>query len=265
MEKHVAVRNLRNALGSLKNSADLGSSNLNSGKGDPIGCVMLLQNYCMAESMLAWFDTRDLTLCKQWAYVTARMQQIEYKLRPTHFQFRSYKLLYPLLSNNNKVINWFMSVDFYSNSSFFHGMMQANDHQSFHFHSFQSILALRGDWAELERRCLLILNDPPVKEKKYLIDHQFFLALSRGDLTGMELALNDLTSPRIAKVRNVEQAFAFEKSVISCFAVIYAKIALRHGFHVQIRSELVPSEWLATVELAQYNDPFNFMKSFPIV
>ncbi|MFX6597555.1 hypothetical protein ABTG67_18925, partial [Acinetobacter baumannii] len=75
------------------------------------------------------------------------------------------------------------------------------------FHGYQLILALNDEWDQLRKRCELILQTDLKKDKKYLIDHRFYLALANGDKNEMENVLTELTSPKIAKVRNFEFAF----------------------------------------------------------
>ncbi|MFP3565314.1 Imm49 family immunity protein [Paraburkholderia sp. SIMBA_030] len=100
--------------------------------------------------------------------------------------------------------------------------------------------------------------------KKYEIDHRFYLALSRKDVPGMEAVLQELTSPKVSKVRNVEQAFGFTEKLIATHAVIYAKIAWRHGFQVNVDTPWIPQEWLPITPLADYVDPYDFMSRVEI-
>ncbi|CAD6558115.1 hypothetical protein LMG28727_06525 [Paraburkholderia kirstenboschensis] len=80
--------------------------------------------------------------------------------------------------------------------------------------------------------------------RTYEIDHRFYLALDRSDVPGIEAVLRELTSPKVGKVRNVEQAFGFTEKLIATQAVIDANIAWRHGFEVQIDTWWIPQKWL---------------------
>jgi hypothetical protein len=72
--------------------------------------------------------------------------------------------------------------------------------------------------------------------------------------------LTELTSPKVAKVRNSEPALGFTERLIATHAVIYAKIAWRHGFRVKIDTPWIPAAWLPVDPLSQYVDPYGFMK-----
>lgn len=97
--------------------------------------------------------------------------------------------------------------------------------------------------------------------KKYEIDHRFYLALARHDVSGMEAVLQELTSPKVCKVRNVEQAFGFTEKLIATHAVIYAKIAWRHGFRVEVETPWIPQDWLPMAPLAECVDLYDFMRT----
>jgi len=78
----------------------------------------------------------------------------------------------------------------------------------------------------------------------------------------MEAVLNELTSPKVARVRNFEPAFGLTENLIATHATIYAKIAWRHGYEVEVDSPWVPKEWLPIAPVASYEDPWPFMQSF---
>jgi hypothetical protein len=171
---------------------------------------------------------------------------------------QAYLHLMPLLSDHELLIDWFSKHELP-----FNGSRSANTSTA-EFHGYQAVLAIRGDWPQLEKRASQILDSPVVTMKKYEVDHRFYLALARGDLGGMESALNELTSPRVARVRNVEQAFGFTEKLIATHAVIYAKIAWRHGYKVAVPSAFVPPEWLPVHPLPSDEDPYDFMAEFDI-
>ncbi|HEE5406538.1 TPA: immunity 49 family protein, partial [Acinetobacter baumannii] len=102
------------------------------------------------------------------------------------------------------------------------------------------------------------------KDKKYLIDHRFYLALANGDKSEMENVLTELTSPKIAKVRNFEFAFTFTEHFIATHAVIYSKLAWRNGYQLNIDTPWIPKEWLPVEPLAEYPEPWEFMREFDI-
>ena len=132
------------------------------------------------------------------------------------------------------------------------------------FHGYQMILALNHEWERLAERCEQILSTNLRKDKKYLIDHRFYLALANGDKTEIETVLTELTSPKIAKVRNHEFAFTFTEHFIATHAVIYAKLAWLNGYEVEIYTPWIPKEWLPIQPLENYPEPWDFLREFDI-
>ncbi|WP_281214070.1 Imm49 family immunity protein [Shewanella insulae] len=88
---------------------------------------------------------------------------------------------------------------------------------------------------------------------RYQIDQEFYLALAKGDMVGMEQALHTLTVP-LAKFRNFDGALVLTQHLMSMFGYIYAKIAWRAGYQVQVDSPYLPMEWLALEGLPHYEE-----------
>lgn len=231
------------------------SEKVEHGKGNPYACLLGLRSHACTAALVSWFRDHSLTSFKQWSYVAGKLERIAFQYEPTRW-YPAYLLLMPLLSDNDGLIQWFTHND----EPF--DMTRVEDPTTAEFHGFQTLLALRGDWKTVEERCLRIIGHSSPKMKKYEIDHRFYLALARHDILGMEAALQELTSPKIAKVRNVEQAFGFTENLIGTHAVIYAKIAWRHGFRVNVGTPWIPQEWLPILPLKDYADPYNFMKKW---
>jgi hypothetical protein len=230
---------------------------VDSGKGNRSACLLSLQNYADAAALVSWFSDLSLERFKQWSYVSAKLGAMLFKANPKAW-YPAYLLLMPLLSDHEGLIQWFA----HNEEPF--DMARANNPSTAEFHGYQALLALRGEWKALEERSLQIIGHSSSKMKKYEIDHRFYLALARQDAEGMEAVLRELTSPKIAKVRNVEQAFGFTEKLIGTHAVIYAKIAWRHGFQVKVDTPWIPSKWLPVGPLPTYTDPYGFMKQFDI-
>ena len=247
--------------------ADRAIELLNSNLGSREGCLSNVLMHAEAQCLMAWFKRKDLKEHKQWAYVAAKTQRMIFQIEPWRW-FPAFKHLYALLYDNESIVSWYAGhrVPFFiQDEERGNEALNKDDPSLVTFHSYQALLALRGNWEELRRRCEHILSLPETPGgKDYLVDHRFYLALANGDKTGMETALNYLTSPEVAKNRNREIAFGLTENLIATHATIYAKIAWRYGFEVAIESPWVPREWLPVEPLQQYDDPWSFMQSFDI-
>lgn len=230
-------------------------------KGDIAFCTGMLGSYAEANAKVSWFRDGDLIAFKQWCFIAAKLSRMEFQFDAIEW-FPAYKHLYALLSDNEEIISWYRQ---HRVSYDRQGSIKDRDHpRKPDFHGYQLILALNHEWELLRERCELILNTDLKKDRKYLIDHRFYLALANGDKTEMENVLTELTSPKIAKIRNHEFAFTFTEHFIATHAVIYTKLAWRNGYQLDIDTPWIPKEWLAIAPLDQYPEPWAFLEDFDI-
>lgn len=231
-------------------------------KGDVEFCIMRLRSYAHANAIVAWFRDKDLVAFKEWCYISAKLERMVFQFNPYEW-FPAYKFFSPLLSDNEEIISWFRQHRISYDST--PGARKDRDNpKQPDFHGYQLILALNQEWDRLRERCELILGMELKKDRKYLIDHRFYLALANGDKDEMQAVLTDLTSPKIAKVRNHEFAFTFTEHFIATHAVIYTKLAWRNGYQLKIDTPWIPKEWMPIEPLAQYPEPWEFIKTFDI-
>lgn len=231
--------------------------NIENNLGNPRSCVMSLSSNAEANAMFAWFGKRDLDAMRQWCYVGAKLDQLYYKMQEGDPEWgRGFpQLLKPILSNSKELINWFSHYDLA------YDMKRVEDHKTHDFLAYQAIVALRGEWPRLIERCEKIINDPPSasREQRYLIDHDFYLALAKGDMEKMQSVLQELASAKMIRARSNEES-GFTADMISTTAVIYAKIAWVYGYQIKIDSPYIPTEWLSTEPLNQYDNYYRFLE-----
>jgi len=220
--------------------------------------------HALASAMVAWFERGVLNECKQWAYVAAKIRRIMYQQKSTGY-FWGYEHLLPLLSDHEPLIQWFTSFEVpYSDKGFYSNPKRAAQPSTPDFMSYQVLLALRGEWSELQRRCEHFFEVSPARRKDYFADQRFHLALTQGDEAGMASAILELLDPKLMKRREEADESGYTKWFINTYAVIYTKIAWRHGYQIEVDSPWVPKEWLPTAPLAEYVDPYPFMQQFDI-
>lgn len=257
---------LMHVLGHLKEgfAVEMSLANLKKGFGDPFGCLMNLSSHAGAMTISSFFRDHDLAACKQWAYVAAKIRRMMYQKEPVG-HFHGYEHLAPLLSDHEQLIQWFTNFELpFTEKGFFSSPARAVTPSTPDFTSYQVLLALRGNWAELERRSEMFLHDVPRARKSYEADQRFHLALARGDRLAMESAIAQMLEPALMKRRQNKDETGYTQWFISTYAVIYSKIAWRHGYQVEVDSPWVPKEWLPVAPLSCYEDPYPFLRDFDI-
>jgi hypothetical protein len=222
-----------------------------------------LQSFAEANAINSWFMMSDITATKNWFYVKSKLELIccyePYNHPPQNIGFGRGVLqgLFPLISDNAYLIDWYANMD----STLFE--KDASNTKRPDYWVKQFFLALRGDWDELAARCERILADPPTdsKVKKFMPDYRFYLALAKGDVDGMEAAIRELVTPK-AIANRIALEGGYTADLICTPAVIYNKLAWRHGHEIVVDSPYIPREWLPIAPLEKYEDPFEFMKIY---
>lgn len=233
---------------------------IEKGQGSLTGCLYSLMSLHEEIADYAWFAEQDLNTFKLHCYVAAKLMYIRAKSTGEEGVMHEAEWFHPLLSDYEPVIQWGMS--FQPKSDFFKRRV-ANPNQN-EYRYYQLTLALNGQWDELGRKAEAFLQELPTKMKKYAPDMRFYLALARKDKVGMEAALAELTSPKVAKVRNEVFELTVASKFVSPFACVYAKVASRYGYELNIDTALIPKAWLPVQPLTVYPDPYEFMRSWSI-
>lgn len=237
---------------------------LNSGMGSRSGCLRNLTSNVEALSTISYFRDHNLPAMKQWAYVTAKLRIMLNHLQ-TGEDYLVYDLLWPLISDNEDVIDWYRQHKrpYMLGKKITGG--DIDDPKNYQFYRYQSWLALNARWDELRQRCELILGmqDEIKKDRNYLIDHRFYLALANGDKAGMEAVLAEKCQPKQRKARHDQESGLTHNFIVS-YATVFAKLAWRNGYEVEVDTPWIPKEWLPVKPLDKYEDPWPFMQSFDI-
>jgi hypothetical protein len=228
---------------------------IQSGQGNRKACLGSLNSYARSKSLVAWFRDHDLQAFKQWAFVAAKLQLMARQLAPTE-SIAAPHLMYALFSDHEDIISWFSQhTGYFQNNKDAH-----NPKQAVYFH-YQAFLALRGDWDELKNRCdrILAMQHEIKRDRRFLLDQRFYLALAEGKIAEMESVLTEMTNPKNARVRNFEFPFGLEERLFSGFATLYAKLAWRHGYQLQVDSVWIPQAWLPIQPLERYEEPWEYL------
>lgn len=226
---------------------------------------LMLQGYPLAKSISDWFHGGTVESLKNSFYNYAKLRYIyaqpPYNMFGPKVAYSSDALegMYFLLSDHEPLIQWYTKLDYnYDKKS-------TNNIKSVEFYTQQFFIALRGEWDVLIERCERIIANPPTnaREKKFMLDHQFYLALAKGDVMGMEAVIKELVSPKkIANRKGLESGFTAD--LICTPAIIYSKLAWRNGYEIVVDSPYIPKEWLPIKPLEKYEDMFEFMKAYTV-
>jgi Immunity protein 49 len=256
------LENLAISIGNSQGDGPIprGVQYINEGKGSFSGCLRGLNSFHNLKTNHAWFADHNLAEFKLQAYITSKLHYIHcVEVEPQGLTSEE-EYFFGLFSDYEPLIRWMMGLQPSSASlvKYIHNPKDAM------FRNWQMTLALRGDWQSLRERAELFLQDVPPKMKKFAVDQHFYMALSHGDLPAMQTALEELISPKVAKIRNPVFGLAFPSEFISSYATLYAKIARRHGYEINLNTPLIPQEWLPVAALPSYEDPYEFMRKFVI-
>lgn len=198
------------------------------------------------------------------AYIAGFSRRKVIGLKPFEQAYsQGFDLLYPLISDNQELLHWHSQYQL-SNFFFDRKAPRALNPEKYEYHSVQPRLALQKDWETLVERSEFILKNPPKKNKYYLIDHQFYIALAKGDTVAMEQAIHELVSPKVARHRNNELQWGLEERLINGWGVILSKLAYHLGYELNIDSPWIPQEWLPVEPLAEYKLPYEFLSDFDL-
>lgn len=240
-----------------------------------------LNGYCQARAISTWFHTADLTATKNWFYAQAKLFLARYfpqhYVGPVRVTTTYVQMAMPaLVSGHAGLIDWFAGVGgaarpfhpFYTSDSGKPIELFTNNTQSIDYYTQSFFLALRGEWDELAERGKRILADPPRSGfgKAWIIDHEFFLALAKGDIGSMKDSIARMLTPRQIAAKRGMNGFetGYTEDLISTRTILCLLLAWRHGYPISANSPYVPEAWLSQEPLLEYVDPFEFMADYTV-
>lgn len=182
----------------------------------------------------------------------------------------SYSLFGLIMSNNKEWISFLKNNLNYITSNDFNSKENTYIKSKYlHRNSFLSkttILALLGDFEEVEKRSKKYLEEPLTKSyyayTKY--DFMFFEALVNKNTEKMKQAIHKLLEPKIAKkiLFDTDINYSF---YLNIYVLMYFKIALSHGFDLGINDKTAPKNLIDNTSLQNYEEPYDFMKKINLV
>lgn len=216
-------------------------------------------------ALISWFQDHDIKKSKEHAFAASMVRRLENQYRPAaEYYGPASDLLYPLLSDNEEMIYWHTQFMLPLLITIDNKPTRCLEINNYEYHGMQARLALQGEWELLISRCEKRLATPPKKDKLHQIDYEFYIGLAQGDSVAMEDALNKLLSPKVAQHRNKEMQWGLEERLLSGWGFIYAKMAWRAGYQIELDSPWIQQEWLPTEPLVEYPLPHDFLNDLDI-
>lgn len=235
---------------------------LATGKGSRSGCLGGLFDDCNVRAMLAYFRDGNLHEMKHWFYLSskARIMWVHETLSPISAE----DLLWVLASDNEELIAWWRgNRQYYDPPTRPDKKTVVNTDE---FARLQSIRALSQDWDALAKDCQRALAQPELFKRGLrprLGKFQFWLSLATGDQDGMRAYLLELCAPK-QRSRYYQFESGLSNNFIASLATLYAKLAWRAGYELELDTPWIPKDWLPVQPLAQYEAPWPFMQGFDI-
>lgn len=237
---------------------------LTARQGSRSGCLSTMRGPLGSLALLSNYRDGSMDEMKKWAYLSAKSHVMA--LHESISTTLVVDLLWPLISDNEEIIDWYRKFDaqYWPDDPEITGG-DKNNPKNWMYYRYQSWLALNQRWDELAERCerILSMQDEIRKDRMYLIDHKFYLALSHGDVPGMEAVLTEMCQPRMLALRHKQESGLTDKFIAS-HATIFSKIAWRNGYEVNVDIPWIPKEWLPIRYIEKYEDPWPFMQDFDI-
>ncbi len=228
---------------------------------DPIGNLggklSILSSDLITRGLYSWFKEKNYVsgkkdfFCASRAFICSNKAYVE----PT-YSFD--KVLFALLSDSEEIVTW-LSQDVGALYREDQNRIWRNTINDFRFHKFNFFLALQKKWELLERRSAYALDQGCTSKFAVVHTHYpFYLALARGDVSGMRNAVLEIISPKRLHKQN-QSVSPLSRFYLSAWGTIFAKLAMRNGYDLEIDSPWIPRECLPIEPLMNYETPYDFL------
>lgn len=229
-------------------------ANIHHGKGNRFGSLAALSRNAQCRALTALFESHNIDDFKNWAFLAASIDKLTIK-EGLIGDYLVGDLCWALLSDCEKLIKWYSESTNIFSSPYFRSRI--NDPSSWPYYRYQAYLAMRGELAEVGKRAKNFLSTAQRgrRWKNVICEYQFQVALAEGNLRAMEESLHEMVLP--ARRRSIyDKQNGLTCNMLEQYATVYAKIAWRNGFEVNIESPWIPQKLLPVEIGLQYSDPW---------
>lgn len=203
-----------------------------------------LRRACSANMLLAMFTNGSHSRVKYWGYCAAKSNI----LYVHHAGFypecaNPVNSIFPLLSENSQIIHWYSQFWGPIINKTYKGVYCCEIPGRTEHFTLQFCRVLSGELEKLEVECANAVTAEVSVNNSHKPDYEFLLAICSGDPVEVQRAFNSFFSAN--RIR-IQSGFGFPAKFMSCWAIIYAKIANLYGVDVDSTSEWYPSEFMTT-------------------
>jgi len=228
--------------------------------------ITSLIGYFMSKALIEWFSSGDMNRIRNLFYNIGKLSYIGRLENWTSGSYQRYTVtnvldcMPILVCDHSALIQWCMNTNY----GFSEGKNRDKPH-SYEFVVKNIFLAMRQQWDELEERSRLYIANPRPRpfSRLDIFEFEYFLGLATGDIPKMEAAILELVTPKGLRTNSSSET-GFTDGLISTRGILFAKLAWRSGYEVNIDSPYIPKEWLPVQPLERYEDEFDFMRAYTI-
>lgn len=221
------------------------------------GKLAIFSSDLISKGLYTWFKNDSYIDAKKDFICASRASLLSCKAyKNPIFSFDD--VLFFLLSDSEELITW-LSQDvggLYREDANRVWRNTVNDPR---YHKFNFFLALQKKWELLEKRSIYALEQGCSKQFAGVhIHYPFYASLARGDIAGMREVVLDIISPKRLHKQN-RTVSPLSRFYLSAWGTLFAKLAMRNGYDLEIDSPWVPRECLPVEPLVDYETPYDFL------
>ena len=233
---------------------------IENNEGSKINCLWAIERFFKCRSIINFFEEKDYFNFKKNLSIASKIAIIIQNDDPSK-EYLSQNLIWPLVSENKKYLDWWRK-----NDSMFTNVVNGGNKDlvgNWLFYRYQIWLAINSKWDELGERSEKLLSHAKKlkKDRAYIIDYEFYLALSRGDKVSMQSIILEICTAKNRKLR-YEKDSGLTRDIICTYATMFAKLAKISGFDLIIDSPWVPSEWINASSVGEVKSGLKFIDEF---
>ena len=268
VEENIAEANYLRGMGSIDRKRKKGEptfieenlQDLRTGNCHVLKTMRFISKYYEAQASCDLLLHADVNAFKQNAYVAAKLKDLSCE----HAYESPYSYFLSILSDSPDLYQFLLNVnERWQGTSYNASSERCID---ISYLDKNILLALAGDWPQLKSRAERFLAQPKKLDYKndyiQIPQHQFLLALSTGDVPGMEQAMHAMLEYKFAKKTVYASGTVMFEFFLQYEAAMCGKIASYHGYNLDVDSAIAPKELMIYRPLEHYEDPYDFMKEF---